>query len=106
MFTKFIKRKEYLEAKRIVEEYELNPYFHSKNANALPKYIIVAGVEMRYDSEEDCYYRDAGNWSLGYKITKDGKLVSDEPFVPWLNEQEMIEISEKDWREANKGYIS
>ena len=60
-------RTDYLKAKQIVIEYESDPLNISTITNDLPQYIRVNGTAMRYDIDEDEYYRDAGCWSLKYK---------------------------------------
>ena len=99
-----IERKDYLKAKQIVMEYESNPLNISVVMNSLPQYICIEGTEMRYDIEEDEYYRDAGCWSLKYKYIDD-RLVSDCDDIPWLHEKELKEISVDEWRKGNEGYV-
>ena len=54
------------------------------------------------------YYRHAGDWGICFKEV-DGKLItSDDRYtedIPHLNGQELIPITEAEWRNDNKGYI-
>lgn len=52
---------------------------------------------MCYDKENDEYYRDAGNWSINYKVI-DGIIVAYCIEIPNLHEKELIEISVEEWK--------
>ena len=57
------------------------------------------------DDENDYrngYWRDAGLWGVGYKIKGD-KLYSIIEGHPRLHNQELIPITEEEWRKVNHG---
>lgn len=97
-------RKDYLKAKQIVIEYESNPLNKSIITDDLPQYICINGTAMRYDIDEDEYYRDAGCWSLKYKYIND-TLVADCNDMPWLHEKELKKITKDKWRNDNYGHL-
>jgi len=68
--------------------------------NNLPKYVKINGTALRLINDE--YYRDGGAWSVGYKFFK-GKLYSDSN-VASVNDKELIECSEEEWRKSNGEY--
>jgi len=51
------------------------------------------------------YYRDGGDWSVGYKYI-DRKLLSWHwgYGMPWLHRAKLIEITEAEWRKDNGPY--
>ena len=69
----------------------------------LPKYVKIDRTALRLKGDK--YYRDAGQWSVGYKII-DGKLLSWHwrHGHPWLHRVELVECTEQEWRENNGGY--
>jgi len=73
-----------------------------KEKTKLPKYVRLNMSELRL--KDNTYYRDAGYWGVGYRHI-DGKLVSWIPNAPWIHNVELIEITEKVWRKANKAYL-
>lgn len=99
-----IERKDYLKAKQIVMEYESNPLNISFIMNSLPQYASIEGTEMRYDVDEDVYYRDAGCWGIKYKYIDD-RLVSDCPDIPYIHEKELKQITIDEWKKGNEGYV-
>ena len=68
----------------------------------LPKYVKVNQAIFVWDGAK--YYRHAGNWSIGHKIVGD-QLVAHMPNSQNFHEKPMLEVSESDWRESNKGFI-
>ncbi len=68
----------------------------------LPKYVKVNQAVFVWNN--GTYYRHAGNWSIGHKFVDD-ELVSDMPNSPNFHEKNMLEVSESDWKESNKGFI-
>jgi hypothetical protein len=60
------------------------------------------GLHMRLKNGE--YYRDGGLWSTGFKIVGD-KIYSVFPSMPRLHNKELIECTEEEWLEDNKGYV-
>lgn len=71
----------------------------------LPKFVKLDNSALRLKGEG--YYRDGGDWSVGYKII-DGILLSWLPkrSMPWLHKQPLIEITEDEWRKSNGEYAS
>lgn len=69
-----------------------------------PKFVKLGNAALRL--VDNHYYRDGGNWSVGYRII-DGVLVSWAwgMKMPWLHKKPLIEISEYQWRKDNAGYI-
>jgi hypothetical protein len=82
---------------------KLNELFFSSK-EPVPKYVSLNGVEMRLKGKE--YWRDAGLWGVKYKI-KNGKIFSSHrnQEQDWLDDIELIPITEDEWRKANKGYV-
>jgi hypothetical protein len=79
-----------------------------KDSKPLPSFVKMGkGSELRL-MLDGTYYRDAGHWYVGHKFLDDGKLVSVTPYkdMPWLDNQELTPITEKEWLEGNKGYIT
>jgi len=70
----------------------------------LSKYVKLLETEMKLDGDE--YYRNAGNWSVKYKII-DGKLLSWHwnQGHNWLHRIELIPITKKEWEKGNRRYI-
>lgn len=69
----------------------------------LPKFVTLNGTALRLKGNR--YYRDGGDWSVGYKII-------DEVLVSWahgmgllgLHKKPLIEITEEEWRKDNGQY--
>lgn len=59
------------------------------------------GTTLRLKEGE--YYRDAGAWEVGYKW--DGEELLSVSDMDTLDNNKLIEVSEEEWRETNKGYI-
>jgi len=75
----------------------------------LPVYVSMGGrTEMKLTEDKKEHYRIAGQWSVGYEV-RDGKVFSvynnEYSPMPWLNNVELIPITEKEWREGNEGYV-
>lgn len=83
----------------------------------IPDYVSLDGTSMRLrhhkpvgafdnDKEYSEYWRDAGEWGVGFKI-KDGKLVSVFPAkdMKYLHEKELIEITKEQYEKDNEGYL-
>jgi hypothetical protein len=70
----------------------------------IPKFVKLNNSALRLREEGD-YYRDAGCWSVGWRI-KDGILISDYSYdKEWLHEIPLIEITEQEYKDDNKGYL-
>lgn len=69
----------------------------------LPRFVKMKNTALRLIGEK--YYRDGGDWSVGYKII-DGVLLSwaEDMGMPWLHKQPLIEITEAEWRIDNAQY--
>jgi hypothetical protein len=55
------------------------------------------------------YYRDAGDWGVGFKIV-DNKLISDSKILYGnqhlqLHNKDLIPVTKKEWKKCNKGYV-
>jgi hypothetical protein len=50
------------------------------------------------------YYRDAGDWSVSFKIEND-KIIIDDDGNDHLNGLELIEVNRKEYENDNRGYI-
>ncbi len=69
----------------------------------LPKFVTLNGTALRLKGKR--YYRDGGDWSVGYKII-------DDVLVSWahglgllgLHKKPLIEITEEEWRKDNGPY--
>jgi hypothetical protein len=69
----------------------------------LPKFVTLNGTALRLKGNR--YYRDGGDWSVGYKII-------DDVLVSWahglrllgLHKKPLIEITEEEWRKDNGPY--
>lgn len=58
----------------------------------------------------DKYHRHAGLWDLSYRVI-DGKLLSWCPTnryikMPWLHRKPLIEITQDEWKNDNKGHVN
>jgi hypothetical protein len=69
----------------------------------LPKFVKLNNTALRLVGKK--YYRDGGEWSVGYKII-DGVLLSWAwgMTMPWLHKQPLIGITEDEWRIDNRQY--
>jgi hypothetical protein len=69
----------------------------------LPKFVKLNNTALRLIGKT--YYRDGGEWEVGYKII-DGVLLSWFPKMgmPWLHKKPLIEITEEEWRIDNGQY--
>ena len=69
----------------------------------LPKFVKLNNTALRLVGEK--YYRDGGEWSVGYKIIG-GVLLSWAlgMSMSWLHKQPLIEITEDEWRIDNGQY--
>jgi len=59
---------------------------------------------LKYNEYQNVYYRGGGDWSVQFRII-DEKLYSWSPLHKLLHRQILIEVTEEQWRESNKGYI-
>ena len=77
-----------------------------------PKYVMIKntsgklGSAMRFDSGKQICYRNAGCWSLGF-VYKNGKWLgkSVQRETKHLNGLELVEVTEAEWRNDNRGHI-
>ena len=71
----------------------------------LPKFVELDGVALRLIG--DYYYRDGGEWTVGYKIIDD-ELLSWYPNMGHnnLHRKPLKEITEKKWRKSNGKYAT
>lgn len=69
----------------------------------LPKFVKCGNTALRLRRDE--YHRDAGLWSVNYKII-DGVLLSWAwgMGIPHLHRQPLVEITEEEWRKDNGPY--
>lgn len=67
----------------------------------LPKFVRLNNTELRLVG--NTYYRDAGEWSVEYRVIDD-VLISWFTAKPWLHRRPLIEITEDEWRQANGRY--
>lgn len=72
-----------------------------------PKYVRIGDgccliLRGEFDEIAD-YYRDAGAWSVEAAWVN-GKLIT-ESSVSSIDDKVLTEVSEKEWREDNKGYV-
>ena len=70
----------------------------------VPKYVSFRGNCLRYDEDNNYYYRDAGHWSLNWEISSEGILMGfhwdkDQPKFP------LIGITKEEWERDNRGYF-
>lgn len=72
----------------------------------LPKYVKIGKTVLRLKKDvygHYKYYRDAGDWSVGYKI-KNSKLFSTSLFET-LDNKRLVTTTKKMWENDNRGYI-
>tara|TARA_R110000772_G_C13310268_1_gene440117 strand:- start:33041 stop:33331 length:291 start_codon:yes stop_codon:yes gene_type:complete len=69
----------------------------------VPKYIRLGHTEMRLNG--DTYYRDAGNWSVEYRLVDD-ELVSWFSYMKHLHRKPLVEITKEEYEKANDGYLN
>ena len=87
--------------------------FTKKQIKSLPPYIRLGengGTTMRLKGRGQYveYYRDAGVWSIDFRIDKEtGKLfaVANYPQVKHLRGDELVPISREEWAVRQQGYI-
>jgi prophage antirepressor-like protein len=70
------------------------------NFGNLPKFVKIENTALRL--KKDKYYRDAGCWSVGYKIVN-GLLLSQSAHEN-LDNKQLIPITKEDWQKENEGY--
>jgi hypothetical protein len=93
-------------AKIFLEDYEdykkgithFDKYF---NKSKLPKYVRLLHTALRL-KDGNKYYRDGGNWSVNFKY--DGLLMSSS-HIENLDNVELIQITQKEYEDENKGYL-
>ena len=73
----------------------------------LPKHAKIKTlghhVCLRLIKTEQIYYRDSGDWGIGFEF-KDGKLVTKDIYSgekPWLVGLELTEVTKNEWTECN-----
>jgi hypothetical protein len=66
-----------------------------------PKYAKAEEVCLRWDPDLRKYIRDAGAWDTKASF-REGRLIATSDF---MDEAELIECSEAEWRRDNKGYV-
>ncbi len=79
----------------------------------LPKYVSIEGICM-LRLRGDQYYRDAGVWSVEYRVKKTIflrklKVYIHQPnsdFWEHLHGKELKPCTEQEWREDNRGHVS
>lgn len=72
-----------------------------------PQFVKLNNSGLRLLKNGKEYYRDGGAWSIGFRYIE-GKWVSWKTSgigIKHLHKVELIEITEEEWRESNKGYI-
>ena len=69
----------------------------------LPKFVKLNNTALRLKGES--YFRDGGEWSIGYRII-DGVLLiwGCGKTMPWLHKKPLVEITEDEWRKDNGHY--
>lgn len=67
--------------------------------NKPPLYVRVQRTALRL-VEGKSYYRDAGQWHVGFKLVG-GQLVVNEPGQAHLHGQPLIEITQEEWAKDN-----
>lgn len=50
------------------------------------------------------YYRDAGRWTINFRVVSGTTLVSVTD-IEFLNDKVMIPCSHKEWKHNNAGYL-
>jgi hypothetical protein len=83
----------------------------------LPKYVMMMqdgrkGCAMKLQKTNDKrdweYWRHAGLWGIAFRM-ENGKLVSDAkhygPELQYLDGQELVPITEEEWRKDNEEYV-
>jgi len=68
-----------------------------------PKYAKIDGTEMRLKGKT--YWRDAGLWGIEFKEVNGEFITKGISQNRKLKGLKIIEITEKEWREGNKGYL-
>lgn len=81
---------------------ELKKEIKKTESIKLPKFVRLDNSELRLVGNE--YYRDAGKWSVGYKVV-DNKLYSVLKGMPSVDNKLLVEITEKEWRKGNGVYV-
>ena len=69
-----------------------------------PKYVKLEDSGTAFRLRGDLYYRDGGNWHLGYKFV-DGEFLSWMPRMRRLHRIKLIEITKEEWELDNRGYV-
>lgn len=69
-----------------------------------PKYVKLGHSSLRLKVKEQVYYRDAGIWEVEFRYNEKGELVSVSK-MEWLNNKPLIEITEQEYKNDNKGYL-
>lgn len=103
-------------SKTLKKEKPLSRLAQKKLIRSLPPYVMLGTTAMRlYNPEHNQffgwndlrveYYRDAGCWSVGFKVV-DGKVYSVDGSDGGLNGIELTPISYTKWKKDNAGYIN
>ena len=101
-----ISREEYLKSQSIVDKYNSQSDTRTAFKLNLPPYVRLGGTAMRYNVDSDQYYRDAGCWSVNYKIV-DKKIISDCRYgLDYLSNIELMPITFEEYCAENVGYFN
>ena len=69
----------------------------------IPKFVKLNNTALRLIGDK--YYRDGGEWEIGYKVIN-GVLLSWAWGIntPWLHKKPLVKITEDEWRNDNGVY--
>lgn len=71
-----------------------------------PQFVSMGesnALRLKYDGHRYYYYRDGGDWFIGFKFNKDGSLVSSTTIVS-LDNIKLTPITREEWENCNGCY--
>jgi len=68
-----------------------------------PLYVKLGQTALRL--VDGAYYRDAGQWEIGFKIISNKILAEGRGNMSHVNGIELVRCSKDEWRNDNKGYV-
>jgi len=73
------------------------------NKKDLPKYVTLNDSALRLVG--NCYYRDAGEWSVEVRRYENGVIKSYNPAYVAIHNVELLKTTKSNWKKSNRGYI-
>jgi hypothetical protein len=71
-----------------------------------PKYVKIINSDCCLILSGDKYYRAAGQWEVGFRLSEDGLVAIPVCFnTNHLDGVQLVEVTREEWKKSNAGYI-